>query len=83
MECGGALITTNGISLAKHASDKRETCPPSNLHVAETGNVFPLSTRSICVSVVTNFVARYKVSEVAKLGHTERTSMSLVTCLLV
>ncbi len=45
--------------------------------------MFLLSPRNICVSLATNFVARYKVSEVAKLGDTEGTSMSRVTCLIV
>ncbi len=56
--------------VAKHASDERATCPSTHLHVAETGNVL-LSPGNICVSFATNFVARYKVSEVAKLGDTE------------
>ncbi len=69
--------------VAKHASDKRETCPSSHLmSLAETKNasVFP---RDICVSLDTNLVARYKVSEVGKLEDTEGTSMSRATCLLV
>ncbi len=49
--------------VAKHASDKRVTCP----RVADTRK-FLLPLRYICVSLTTNFVARHKVSEVAKMG---------------
>ncbi len=37
--------------------------------------MFLLSPSNICVSLATNFIARYKVSEVAKLGDTEGTSV--------
>ncbi len=40
------------------------------MHVAETRNVSVVSQR-LCMSLATNFVARYKVSEVDKLGATE------------
>ncbi len=68
--------TVFGVSprVAKHASDKRATCPPSHLYVAETRNVSVVSQKHLRVSC--------KVSEVAKLGDTEETSMSHATCLL-
>ncbi len=71
------------LRVAKHASDKQATCPPSHLLAAETRNVSVVSQKNLRVSLAANFVARYKVSEVAKLGDSEGSSMLRVTCLLV
>ncbi len=54
---------------AKHASDRPATCPPSH----GDKKCFLLSPRTISVSLAATFVARYKVSEVAKLGDIEGT----------
>ncbi len=56
---------------------------PQVICMSQRQKMFLLSPRSICVSLATNFVARYKVPEVAKLGDTEGTSMSRTICLLV
>ncbi len=52
---------------------------PQLIFMSRRQEMFLLYPRNICVSLATNFVARYKVSEVAKLGDTEGTSV----CILV
>ncbi len=70
--------TVFGVSprVAKHASDKRATCPPSHVHVLRQ-EMFLLRARNLCVSLATNFVARYTVSEVAQVGDTEGKSINV------
>ncbi len=43
------------------------------IRMSQRQEMFLLSPRNTYVSLATNFVARYKVSEVAKLGDTEGT----------
>ncbi len=39
--------------------------------------MFLLSPKNICLSLTTNFVARYKVSEVVQLGDIEGTDINV------
>ncbi len=55
------------LRVAKHVSDKEALRPSSHLHVAETRNASVVSQKHLHVSCY-KCVARYKVSEVAKLS---------------